>query len=933
MRLKSILIAATVFLSLLAFRTSSYADLFSPYAHYNRINTDILEPGTIELKGELTFDSYFHKPGDGWIVYPDRSGLGKFMSYTPSNPATHNNKWTDTYGQTLLLNLGIKPTEWFFAEFGVEFLGDYADKFWMPINEEHRFKSLTSPFYHLNWNNARIGIKTDWIYLAYHKNYGHQGWVYEGDLFDMLPRQDNADNYLRYSGHHTPDYWQLKIKGFYGDLDVIYGEEVLQDYKKGIYVKYKNIFHSNINFFYSDHVIPYGFEDERMRNFQLNTDFTFLNTTLQVGALYRPFRLNKEYQYVEDVGIGNGLNGSKYEVKTDKTTEKDALGGSLQWQLRKKFLLDLINVGYEYRGLVAGNRQKVNASVEKSLTKYINTFLGYSYQKPLLSAMPLVYSGGGSGPVSISARGPESPFWVWWRNPITGFDNRETSALSFVFTYDPTPSTWFYNYMPNEPVEYNLNPEEDAPFSFAAKVNLAKYSGPLDRQQYWEYDGSTAWEDAYANGTNVPDRYIGSLYLLTQFIKNNTKILYDFEVGEDLATLSYPYSDTSGGSGRDPYTSSFIGYFKTSLKVDTKPYLFKVAYLKNFWGPEDWHRNFGATFDELYLAHISRDLGKWFNFGVEYVGGRKTNSALLSDPAFVDQELSNELGTFDEIRVFVKIYFDGVFKFGDRGEEGGMPFGVEFDKTAPQIALKAYPDTIYPADGGKASLEPWASDHSGIEKWSINIKDVNGNTVKHFDGEIETPEELKWDGRNERNGQICPDGEYFATLEGIDNYGNKDITEPAKIIVATRPKIANADVKETERGLVISLGAKVLFDSGKFALKSGATKTLQEVAVLLNKYPDNNIAIEGHTDWVGKVAYNQKLSEDRAKSVKNFLVKQGVAADRMQITGFGKLKPVADNNTAKGREQNRRVEIIVLNNAIVVDENQSKEVKDTVPNN
>ncbi len=874
--------------------SNARADVFSPYTSYNRIKHENMETGTIEIKGELIFEGVFHRLGENWVTTPDKLGLNKYFNYMPS--LKPDNKWEDTFGQTFLFNVGVKPVDWFFAELGLEFIGDYADRYWIPVNQEHRMELDND---RVDWNNARIGIIQDAWSLTYYKNYAHDGWVREGDMFDMLLKQDDPDNYLRYSGHHTPDYWQFKARGFFGDLDVIYGEEVMQDYKQGIYVKYKNIFNSNINFFYSDHIIPYGEDDERMRNFQLNTDFDIKGNTLQLGLFYRPFRLDWNYQYTDDVGSGNGVDGSRYIVKTDTTEQIDALGGSVKFTLPTIPKIDLVTIGYEYRGLVAGNRQRADISIEKKLSKEWNAYGAYYYQRPLLEAMPLVYSGAGAGPIAIQGRGPESPFWVWWRNPVSGFDNRETSAFSFVFTYDPTPSTWFYQFDANTPIEYNLNPEEDAPFSFAVKTDITRYYGTLDRQSYWEYDGSTVWEYAYAGGTSAPDRYIGSLYFLSQIIKGKTKIIYDFEVGEDLATLSYAYDKS------EPFLTPMIGYFKTSLSVRNAPYFFKVGYNKNYWGPEDWHRNFGSTYDELYLAHASRDIGQNFNVGIEYAGARKTNPVIIE--GIENKMTRNEMGYFDEVRVFFKVFFDMVLKFG---KEDKLPFTVEHDMTPPQVALKTRPDTIYPDNNQKAVLEPWVHDPSGIDTWKITLRDPAGEIVKTFDGEKEPPAELDWDGRRIRDNQVLPDGPYYATLEAYDNYGNYAVSEPQTIRVMHA--IANTDIQETERGLVISLGAKVLFDTAKYDLKPGAVKTLKEVSGLLKTYPDNYILIEGHTDWVGKVAYNQQLSENRANAVKKFLTKEGIEENRIKIVGHGKLKPIADNNTVKGREQNRRVEIIVL---------------------
>jgi outer membrane protein OmpA-like peptidoglycan-associated protein len=87
---------------------------------------------------------------------------------------------------------------------------------------------------------------------------------------------------------------------------------------------------------------------------------------------------------------------------------------------------------------------------------------------------------------------------------------------------------------------------------------------------------------------------------------------------------------------------------------------------------------------------------------------------------------------------------------------------------------------------------------------------------------------------------------------------------------------------------------------------------LDEVVKILNAFPENEISVEGHTDSIGSDQYNQVLSEKRAKSVADYLVKKGIDPARLKTVGFGKQKPVATNSTAQGREANRRVEVIIL---------------------
>jgi OOP family OmpA-OmpF porin len=103
----------------------------------------------------------------------------------------------------------------------------------------------------------------------------------------------------------------------------------------------------------------------------------------------------------------------------------------------------------------------------------------------------------------------------------------------------------------------------------------------------------------------------------------------------------------------------------------------------------------------------------------------------------------------------------------------------------------------------------------------------------------------------------------------------------------------------------------VLFDFDKTAIKPDGAKILDRLIAFLKENPDRKVALEGHTDSVGTPQYNQGLSERRANSVKDYLTKRGVAANRVSTTGFGLTRPIADNKTAEGRAKNRRVEIKV----------------------
>jgi len=118
------------------------------------------------------------------------------------------------------------------------------------------------------------------------------------------------------------------------------------------------------------------------------------------------------------------------------------------------------------------------------------------------------------------------------------------------------------------------------------------------------------------------------------------------------------------------------------------------------------------------------------------------------------------------------------------------------------------------------------------------------------------------------------------------------------------------ETRETARGLIVNL-SDVLFDTGQYTLKPGAREKLAKVSGIILAHPGLKIEVEGHTDSIGGDEYNMRLSENRASAVRSYLVTQGLNSGIVTARGFGKTKPVANNATAAGRQQNRRVELVV----------------------
>jgi outer membrane protein OmpA-like peptidoglycan-associated protein len=128
-------------------------------------------------------------------------------------------------------------------------------------------------------------------------------------------------------------------------------------------------------------------------------------------------------------------------------------------------------------------------------------------------------------------------------------------------------------------------------------------------------------------------------------------------------------------------------------------------------------------------------------------------------------------------------------------------------------------------------------------------------------------------------------------------------------------ELSDLKAKQTERGIVLTIG-DVLFATGKADLSSEAARSVDKLADFLQKYPNRNVLIEGHTDSVGSDEFNLTLSQKRADSVKEALTSKAIPEERITTKGYGKKYPVASNDTAAGKQQNRRVEVIILNEGV-----------------
>lgn len=148
--------------------------------------------------------------------------------------------------------------------------------------------------------------------------------------------------------------------------------------------------------------------------------------------------------------------------------------------------------------------------------------------------------------------------------------------------------------------------------------------------------------------------------------------------------------------------------------------------------------------------------------------------------------------------------------------------------------------------------------------------------------------------------------------------GRRQADEIDSKAAALANELQNLKAQRTDRGVVLTIG-DVLFAAGKAEVGPGAQRSVDKLADFLKAYPKRTVLIEGHSDNLGHEEYNIRLSQQRAEAVRDLLVARGVAVQRIRTKGYGSKFPIVDNESAVGRQQNRRVEVIVLNEGTTAD--------------
>ena len=334
--------------------------------------------------------------------------------------------------------------------------------------------------------------------------------------------------------------------------------------------------------------------------------------------------------------------------------------------------------------------------------------------------------------------------------------------------------------------------------------------------------------------------------------------------------------------------------------------------LKSKWLDPSAHIGGGYTFfGDASAGTVNGGLGLtfWFteNVGLQF---QSTYKHSFDDNRVADLDVPTHIQHFAGL----------TFKFGGKDTDGDGIY--DKDDACPNdkglVEFKGCPDRdadgiqdsadACPDDKGLAEFNGCPdTDGDGIidsEDECVDVKgtkimkgcpDADGDGVADKDDECPTVK-----GAKENKGCPWPDTDG----DGVADKDDKCPTVKGTVANNGCPEVSDEAMKKLN-----DYAKTILFDTGKFSFQKQTFPVLKAITAILKEYPTAKFSIEGHTDSDGKDAMNQKLSEDRAAAVKNYLIEQGIEASRLSSKGFGESMPVDSNKTAKGKANNRRVEV------------------------
>jgi len=620
-----------------------------------------MTPGTLRLSEELRLDGVFHKVADGWTEAGDR--LNKVYSREPSK----KNSWEDQWGESLLTDVAARITPDFDARVLFELQGDYADRFWRPINANHRADSKDQ---NLIFREAEGKIKKENWYVDAFSGVPRPDWRAHGDFFQFYPQTYFNEDYLGSSGYYGvyPKSWNqnvflningarvpqgVELGGSLNGLDAAFvtGNQLDWGFPTSYFGRVSYPLESTkISVVAKNTAAPFADDPEETRDkaASLTWEAPFgSGNKFQAGAMYRPYRSGENYQIVRKVAAGSGLLGSSFSFSEKTAHNNDGLGGRLRLEMQPEMFKRLwfYAIDLTHLGILAGNRNQIDLEAGTHVTPNIKSDVKYTYRKPVEGPIPFLFEGSPNniGAVAANPRGPESPFNVDWTN-------REAVFLLATVQINSDKDTTMFQYDQQTLGRWNLFKDvPKKPFSLAVQYRMSDYKTTTDRQYYWDENGNIVWEPAGHTGA-WPSKHplnefrvmgVGTLHAVGYFL--------GIAGGESpaLSGLAYSNDPTQGNK-------AITGYYSFEAEISYYPIAFRGNYGSGVWGPEpNIHPFFGNSFDRLWGVGLSYNITANTVWDLDYLSARETDNLFVPP----------DLGSYDEIRTTFSHRFGFEFQF------------------------------------------------------------------------------------------------------------------------------------------------------------------------------------------------------------------------------------------------------------------------------
>jgi hypothetical protein len=592
-------------------------DLKAIEEHFANINLADAEAQARGDKAALEIEEKKKISISGLRVDLSTFNTGGSLISTPAAPDPDNQTFPNRTGfdhmQSFFVGVEVKPTESVRANVSFNVLGNVAQN---PINEifyENRGRPQI-----VNTPNGDVTLSSLNRFQVYRGDFhwnsklfdltgfyrtGHYHWGYEGDFFGLYPEANYGPNIDIYNGN-APFGFEIEGKKGLKGLKIAFGPELWWGANPAVLVKYSRkianfnvtgIFHEDIAE-QAPAVSSFAVPMPVTRRFTLHLKRNFGPVGFEIGGIWggQPL-IDREFQIVDEL---------KGEAYVDKIAMKDTWGGKmkltyksgpLNWYAQGAAMGLVANGGADYTKTFTGWRLKDSGSGNQ-----YNFLTGFTYIVGDLTIAPnFLWQRPVVGPISADMAAPARPRNIL-DDPFAVRGNRETIAGEILFTYDPTPGTWMY--------EWDNDSAEDAGFAISAgfvyrhlpTIQDAAIGILADGRTLFPFPGSAPAEDLWEVNTRIVSK-----------------------VSPDLGFIANLYGGNGQANGSDP---RLIQRFGGDLRTIYKSLKFTTMVQINDWGPFDYHRDFNQTFPLQLMADLSTAVGKpgWLDLPNTRLGIRYT---------------------------------------------------------------------------------------------------------------------------------------------------------------------------------------------------------------------------------------------------------------------------------------------------------------------